>query len=493
MPERATKAPGSDGQVSYGGFLLDTGEKKSQLTGATRWVTYDNLLANVTVVAAAVGIWLDLAGSAKWSASPNPKGGLDAVAAAELVQDGLLDARMPTRWRSVVKRQAVKRIRGFSMHAKGWRRDYAGRIVLAELAHRPQWSIERWIKPDESAPWTSVAQRTRTGKEWLIDRDDLFYSVEGALGDDPRGVGLLRHLVEVADIYARYRQLQGIAFDTDCNGIPLGRAPLSKLVQQATMQVGEGGGGLSADDVSGIRAYVLSQTAPIRDLIENRVVTSNRSLLLDSLPYYAEEPDGSRRPAAGTFEWSIETVRQQIGSIPELGKALDELNHALAIVLSAEFLLMGKSGTSGAYGASTDKSSLFTTRIDATLDDLTDDAERDIVSDLLARNGYADERLMPALQHQSVARTSAKAAAEMLKLLADAKLKPGDPVENVLRAREELPAAPEPDEEDLAAWRAAKGGGSVPDVRSEESEDEPANEEPADDDEGEEPGEDAES
>jgi hypothetical protein len=439
------RAPGSDGVIAPGGFLFETGERNSKLIGSNRWVTYDNLLANVTIVAAAIGVWLDLSGSSKWTAVPNPKGGADAKFAAELVQDGFLDARMATRWRSVVKRQAVKRFRGFAKHAKGWRRRADGAVVLNELAHRPQWSIERWIKPSETEPWTAVVQRTRMGKEYTIDRADLFYSHEGSLGDDPKGVGLFRHLVAVADIFDRFRQLQAIAFDTDCNGIPLGRAPLSKLAKEAVDV-----GGCANDDADAISAYVRAAVAPVADMIENRVVTSNRSLLLDSLPYFSQETDGSAKPS-GQFEWSVDTLRQQIGSIPELGKALDELNWEMAVVLSAEHLLMGGKGTSGAFAASADKSSLFSTRIDGTLDDIGDDAERDIVPDLLARNGITDERCMPSLQHQSVARSSARAAAEMLKLLAAAKLRPGDPAENVLRAREELPPAPEVSAEEIAA------------------------------------------
>lgn len=459
--------------------MYEFGEKNSKLVGANRWATYDNLIANVTIVAAAIGIWLDLVGSVKWTAVPNPKGGRDAKLAAELVQDGLIDARMPTRWRSVVKRQAVKRFRGFAMHAKGWRRDVAGRIVLAELAHRAQWSIERWNKPSESDPWTSVVQRSRMGTEYPIERSDLFYSVEGALGDDPRGVGLMRHLVEVADTFVRARQLQMIAYDTDCNGIPLGRAPLAKLQAEAVNL-----GGVAQDDAAGIAAYVAARTRPISDLIENRVVNEKRSLLLDSLPYFSTETDGAQKPSS-VLEWSVETLRQNIGSIPELGKTLGGLNWEMAVVLSCEHLLIGGQGSSGAYAASNDKTSLFATRVNSTADDVGDDAERDVVPDLLARNGMTDERLLPTMQHEPVSRTAAGQAAAMLKDLAAAALRPGDPAANVLRARAELPPEPEPSEAEIAADRARRevmppevgGGGGEP------AEAKPAPDDPPPDDE----------
>lgn len=468
MAPAHTPAPGSDGTYSHGGYLLEQGEKNAKLRGANQWVTYDNIVANVTIVAAAVGVWLDLAGSSKWAAIPNPKGGRDAKLAAELVQEGFLDARMETKWRGVVKRQAVKRFRGFAMHAMGWRRSADGRIVLAELAHRPQWSIERWMKPSETGPLTGVVQRTRSGAEFPIDRGDLFYSREGALGDDPRGVGLFRHLAEVADIFSRARQVQMIGFDVDVNGVPVGRAPLSQL-EQAARDAGVGATAATEDErAAAIRAYVLAQCVPIRDFCENRVVGPKRSLLLDSLPFFSTETDGSSRPIAGTFQWSVEILKQNIGSLPELGSAIRGLTWEMAVVLSAEFLLVGGEGSSGAYAASADKTNLFATRVNSSLDDVGDDAERDIVPDLLARNGLTDERLMPSLQHEPVSRTAAKTAAESLRALAAAKLKPGDPAENVLRARMELPPA-EYDEEDIEAWRAARRGPRrTPEVRTDE-------------------------
>ena len=456
-----TRAPGTDGAISVGGYLLDVGERNQKLSGANRWVTHANLIANITIIASAVGVTLDLAGSSKWTAVPNPKGGADAKLAAELVQDGVINARMDERWRTaVVPRQMMAVPHGFAMHAKGWRRAPDGRIVLAELAHRPQWSIDQWIKPTETAPWTGVVQRTRMGTTFPIQRGDLFYSRRGALGDDPRGVGVLRHAVEVAEILARYRQLQGIAFDTDANGIPLGRAPLGQLVQQACRSIADGGGGVSPDDTDGIRSYVDAQTRPLRDLIENRVVTHRRSLLLDSLPYFSQtSADGSQR-AEQIYQWDLETLRQQIGSIPELGKALFELNTEIARLFSAEYLLIDGSG--GSFSLHADKTNLSASRINAWLDAISDDAERDIVPDICIRNGITDERAWPSLQHEPVSRTSIALSATMLKDLHAAALKPGDPAENVLRARAELPPAPEPDDEDVAAWRAGRAGGAPP-------------------------------
>lgn len=430
------KAPGSDGVIAPSGYLF-SGERHPDLSGSSKWARYDNLIANIATVATAMRVWLDLAGSVKWIVQEKTGGGADAKRCAELVHDGLIAAHMPKPWRSVVKRQAMKKFRGFALHAKGTKRNRDGAVIIAELAHRPQWTIERWIKPTETDPWTGVIQRTRMGATFTIDRRDLFYSVEDALTDAPDGVGLLRHLVEVERVFTRYRQLQGIAFDTDINGVPLGRAPLSKLAELAVTE-----GGISKDDPDAIAAWVRARVSPISELIEHRVVVPNRSLLLDSLPYYSVEPDGSQRPS-GIYEWSVDTIKSIIGSIPELRQAINDLNREMARLMCAEWLLMGDG--EGARAVHTDKTAMFGAVINACLDDIADDATRDLARWIVAANGYDPEICTPTLVHEPVPTQSVREAAETLALLAKANLLPTDEAIDVLRERMDLPPAPEVD------------------------------------------------
>lgn len=438
------RAPGSDGVIAIGGWLYEY-EKNPKVSGANRWVTYDNLHANVAIVAAAIQAWLTLGGSVKWTAQENPAGGADATRCAELVQEGLIDARMTKPWRQVVKRQLMKKFRGFALHAKGTRRDDQGRIVFAELAHRPQWSVEKWDKPTETDPWTGIVQRTRMGATFPIARADLFYSVEDGFTDSPDGVGLFRHLVETEKIFTRYRQLHGIGVDEDVNGIPLGRAPLSELARQAVEF-----GNVDKDDVEGIAAYVNARTSQMRDLMQNRVVGYGRSLLLDSLPYFTTETDGSSRPSS-VYQFNYETIKSTIGSIPELRQSIDDLNREFARVMCAEWLLMGDS--EGSRNVHDGKLGMFAAVINATLDDIADDATRDLSWWLTARNGYDPDKCAPTLVHEPVRVSSAMQAAEMLATLAKAGLMPDDEAINALREREDLPPAPEVADEDRLAPR----------------------------------------
>lgn len=436
------KAPGTDGVYAPSGFLYDSAEKNAALRGATRWVTYDNLLAMLPNVAAAVNAWLLLASSVKWKAVENPKGGARAKDCALLVQEGLLDARMDMPWRTeIVPRQLYgAAMLGFAMHAKGTRRDSQGRVVYSELAHRPQWTIEKWLKPDETKAWQGVEQRSKSGKTYPLDRAELFYSANRTKSDGPDGYGLFRHIVEGERYRTRFRQLLGIAFENDVNGIPVGRAPLAKLARLAMTPASEGGGGVTSTDTAAVVAFVNTYTSALRDLLENRVVTPHRSLLLDSAVHEGIDADQSIKPST-VYEWSIDTVKSTIGGLAEMRAEIRELDREALRLFFAEWMMMGD-GTGSTRATHDGKTSMMGFAIDGWLDRITVDADRDLVWPLVAMNGYDPETCAPTLYRESVATQGAKEAAEMLALLAKAALADDDEAPDAIRARYELPPRP---------------------------------------------------
>ncbi len=439
---------GSDGVSAPGGYLI-TGERNSKLTGDQKWVTYDNLLAGQTaIVASAVRIWLDLGGSAKWKTEPNPLGGADAERCAELVTEGLLEnPRLSKPWRNVVKRQLMKKFRGFALHEAIPKRRADGLIVFGDLQHRPQYTVNRWDKVDEREPWQAIEQRTRAGGTYIVPRERLFYSVEDTLTDSPDGIGLFRHLVEVARVLERYLQLEGIGFDNDMRGIPVARAPLQKIAEEAVTA-----GGVAKNDPAGIASYVDAKIKALKTLAESHVVTKDRSLLLDSLPYFSKAVDGSESPSS-IYEWSFDTMHTQISGMPELGAAIARCNVEMARVMCAEWLLLGAADSGGAYSMHENKTEMFALVVNATLDDIADDATRDLAARLVALNGYDPETCTPMLQHEPIARQGIEAAARTLVLLSQAGMRRGDEAGNILRGRMDLPPAPELDESDLMAPR----------------------------------------
>lgn len=430
-----TNPAGSDGIAAPGGYLIrPIVEKNPKLQGQTKWIEYDSVAVNTAIVATALRIWTDLAGTAKWSATANPKGGKDAERAVQIVTEGLLEATLPKKWRAVVRKQSVKKFRGFALHEKVARKRPDGMWVLAELGHRPQWSVVQWDKPDERTPWQGVLQRTKLGGEYYIPRERLFYSVEDAIDDSPDGVGILRSVVELAETAARYRQLEGIGFDGDLRGMPVARAPISKIRSDAEAKF--------PGDAAAQSKYLNGQIQFLVDILDNYVKVPNQSLLLDSKTH--EATGGDKPTITSVYQYGFELVQSSSSSMPELRSAIDGLTRDIARLMNAEWLLMGD-GDGGSNAMHGGKLAMFAMAINSTVQDIVDDAQRDIVPWLLALNGLDPETCAPSLEAASIKMESVIEACQALLLLAQAgaPLRPNDEAVDVIRDRLELPPQPE--------------------------------------------------
>ena len=191
---KAAQAPGITGVVSYAGWVT-SGERNAALTGRQKWVTYSDSY-NTPVVATGLRYFGNLLAGTAWHCEENPAGGRGARKGREVVEDGLLNAPMLKPWPQIVRKAAMYRALGFSLHATAFRRRGDGRVVYSEIEHRPQHTIEKWNRKDESSPFDSVMQRSpQTGREIPISLDECFYCVDDTLTDSPDGIGLLRHVI----------------------------------------------------------------------------------------------------------------------------------------------------------------------------------------------------------------------------------------------------------------------------------------------------------
>jgi hypothetical protein len=388
---------------------------------------------NTGIVASAVRIWTKLGGSAKLRAQPNKRGGSDAARAADIVTEAFLEAQMSKPIRAVVRRQMMKEHRGFALHEVLVRRRKDGMIVVADVQHRPQWTIQRWIRDDQKQPWSAVEQQTLTGTLPPIPRDRLLYSVDDALTDSPAGVGLLRHLVDLARVRDVFSRLEGIGFQTDLGGMPLGRAPLGELRAEA-LQAGH-------TDETAIATYILSRLKPLTDLLEAHNKRHDQSLLLDSLPYASK--DESQSPS-GVFKWSFDVIRSVMSSAPGIANAIARLDREMARVMCAEWLLLGD-GSGGTFNMHANKTEMFGASINACLDDVCDDMTRDVAARITALNGLDPETCTPTIEHEPIATQDVESACRALLMIQQAALDPEDEAGNVLRGRMELPPAPKRD------------------------------------------------
>lgn len=421
---------GGDGVQAYGGFL-PTDEHRPELIGQKKWVTYANAY-NTAVIATGLRYRAGLLGGAKWHAEPNPRGGPDAMRGVDIIQQGLIDAQMPRSWQATVRKASLYTFSGFSLHE--WaikRRVDDGMIVFAELAHRPQHTIDRWNKPSEQAPWDAVHQLTRMGNSFVIPRERLFYCWDDLLTDMPDGMGLMRHVIELVRRLNVLEGLEGLGFETDLRGMPIGRAPIRALMAEAEQKF--------PNDAAKINAYVSEKTQTLRTALTNIVKSPEKLqyLLLDSGTYQGVDPN----TITSVQRWALELLRGETGALPEINAAIGRLQLEIARVLGIEFAMMG-AGTSGSRAMHGDKTSMLAMSLQTTLVEIGKFGTNDLCRPLIALNGLDPDTCTPTLVAEPIATDDIQVVAAALQSLGASGLPPDHPAWPVLFDRMSLPWAP---------------------------------------------------
>lgn len=425
---KAAKPPGVIGVAAYGGWV-STGEKHGDLAGTKKWTTYADA-SNKPVVATGLRYFANLLAGTEWHVEPNSSGGADAERGAEVVEQGLIRSPMLRPWPQIVRKAAMYRPLGFSLHATAMRRRPDGMIVYSAIEHRPQHTIERWLRSSETLPFHAVVQRAReSGREIEIPLDECFYCVDDTLTDSPDGVGLLRHVIEYVRRLGVFEDLEGKACVEDMGGTPIGRAPLGEIAKQA-----------GSEDPAEIKSKTDAATQVIRDFMAKRNKTPEiaQYLLLDSEPH--RNPDGT---LAGAHKWNLEIMKSETPGLTYLDIPIRRVELQIARVLGTEWTLMGADGK-GSYAQHEDKTSMFATNLQTTLNELGWFATHQLARRLVARNGLDPDTATPTLRAEPVSAEAIEVATRALANLSLAGLAPDDPAWNIMRGRMRLPPRPEP-------------------------------------------------
>ena len=422
VAKAGSKLPGSDGVLSYGGYLPND-ERNRLLQGPTKWTTFTNTV-NASIVATGVRYSCNLIAGTEWHCEPNESGGKDADRGVDIITQGLLRAPMPKPWSAVVKKTSMYRFLGFSLHAWATRtRDSDGMVVFANIEHRPQYTIERWVKPDETKPWTGVVQRTRSGQTYDIARNQLFYAVDDTLTDNPDGVGILRHVVELAELLGVYQGLEAGAFQGDLGGVPIGRLPEAELIKTFPDPVKR------AEYTAAFEGFLRDRVRDPRKL---------QYLLLDSAIYKGADPN-----VISTIQkWAVEILKSETANLPAINQSIGRIQLEIARVLGIEWALMGDG--EGARAVHEDKTGMFAALLQATIDEIAAFATNDLARVLVARNGLDPETATPRLVADPISIDSIVEVSRMLVNLQLAGLQRNDPARNAMRKRGRLPPEPEP-------------------------------------------------
>ena len=410
-----TKTLGVTGTPLWNGYI-QTKEKDPLLADArTRYITYSEIIANTTIVAAGIRYFLNLVGKSRWkavAADDTPQ----AIEIAEAV-DHIIH-NMATPWHRVVRRAAMYKFYGFSVQEWTASRRIDGKTGFKDISPRAQYTIERWDCNDDGEVFGMWQVAPMTGDEIWLPRDKVVYLVDDSLQDSPEGFGLLRHLYETNKRLKRFEELEGFGFETDLRGIPVGRAPISEL--QALVEKGT----LDATERDSI-------LLPLKNFIENHIKGPKLGMILDSSVY--ESQDDAASPSPNPL-WDL-SLLQSPGSgtsLPEVAQAIIRCQREMARVLGVEQLLLGEG--KGAFSLSKDKTQAFALTIDSALTELTEQFKFDIVDVLMRLNGWPEE-LRPELQTESMRFQDIETVTEALAALAraGAVMAPEDPAINEVR------------------------------------------------------------
>jgi hypothetical protein len=422
---------GASGTAVVGGYV-ETKERNSKLTGESRYVTFSDMLANVSIIAAGIRYFANLVSRPSWKVEPARDNGPDeepsdaAKAAAEFVEHVLGD--LDANWTRIIRRSSMYRFYGFGIHEWTAKRRPDGLIGMASIEPRPCHSIQRWeVEPTGSV--LGVWQRSpQTGQELWIPRPKFIYLLDDTLTDSPEGMGVLRQLVDPAERMQRYLKLEGTGYERDLRGIPVGHAPIGEI--NAAVAAGAMTAEQGQELIAGLKKFVQMQ-----------VKEDNSGLLLDSTPYEGQSNDGITVSSAK--KWDLSLLSSSGSGFADISKAIERLRYDMAITIGVEGLLVG-AGTNGSRSLSEDKSRNLTLQANACIGDMAEGFERDFIGALWTLNGLPDE-LKPTLKVEDVAFKDAEAVAAVLRDMstAGAVLDPDDPVINDVRDLLGVSAAPE--------------------------------------------------
>ena len=445
------KGIGGSTEVVYSGYI-DHGETDPRLIGAQRYRTFTNMLVNVTIVSVGTRYFLNLIANSDWTFDPvkDSSGEVseEAQRYADLTKEIMHDMKTP--WHRVIKRAAGYRYYGFSLQEWTSKRREDGFIGFADVAPRPQSTIERW-NVNKDGDVESVVQRGIVyAEEYTINREYLLYMVDDSLNDSPEGAGLYRDILRTSGELLALEKLEGIGFESDLNGIPIGRAPIAELLAAVANK-------------SMTEAQMAAELKPMKDFLQNRIKNTALSMMMDSTTYQTTDEKGT---PSTVKQWDVELLQGYPGTMNEVARAIERKNREIARVLGIEGLLLGSS-SQGSNALSQDKSHNLDLIVDSALLEIKASVKKDLVERLWSLNGWPKD-LMPNVNTKAAQYRNIEQITSAIKDLAEsgAILHPEDPAIDEIRENMGLSKHKKLSPTDIATTQAAiaanKPAGATP-------------------------------
>lgn len=424
---KPTQEMGVSGTTIVGGYIQVL-ERNPRIVGTYKYQTYSEIFLNTSIVAAGIRYFLDLTSKPAWTVKPADESA-QAKELANFAETCLYD--LSASWARTVRKAAEFRFHGFGLQEWTAKNRDDGRIGIASLEARPQHTIYQWDVDENGTVNGAIQRHPLTMQEFYLPRGKVVYLVDDTLTDSPEGSGIFRHLVDPAERLKAYLGFEASGFETDLRGIPIGYAPLSELANA-----------VKRNEITKEQAEALKK--PLKDFIDNHIRSRKSGLMLDSATY---RDVGDNQSPSNVPLWKMELAQGGSTSFGDIGKAINRINHELAVILGCENMLLGSGGQSGGSRAlSQDKSEHMYLVANSCLGDIAEGMRRDFIGPLWTLNGFPEE-LKPKLEAEEVQYKDVTEVTTALQQMAQAGalLAPDDPAIDDVRSLLGLSAQPKPD------------------------------------------------
>lgn len=441
--EAASSATGYDGVQAYGGYITQSPDDPSFLRGSQRFRTFAKIRrrapANIATQLRAA-----LFSGVQWDLEANEAGGPDAERGVEVVRRGLLEARYMggKSWPHIVARAADGRyFLGHAVFALAMSRVADGLVKYTDIAHRPQSTLDRWLRADpadETTPFVAVTQRSPMGREVRLELGDCFYLANDIGEDAPTGRAALADVAERWDRAVRYEAQEGTELFTSLGGTPIARIPQEELRDDAEKRHGT--------NTDAVLSFIRTRTQKVLDFVAKRIKDPDvQQWLALSSATYKDPGSGSY---SGVKKWDVEIIKGQLQGLAEVRTIVRDFDLDMARMLGVEFVFVGGGDTSGTFGMHESKISMLGATLSSESWALARAAEDQLCRRLIAANGLDPETATPSLVPSPIAVDDVLKATQALVQLNAANLGPDHPAKRTIFDRlhlpyqEEAPAVP---------------------------------------------------
>lgn len=375
------KEVGAAGFTSVGGYLYDR-EKNPKLRGSKKYEYYEDLIANVSIIAAGVRFYTTLISSTEWKFEPR-----DDSAQAQEYADfyNRIIGEMQGTWQQTVRQSSMFIFNGFAAIEKTAKKLDDGTIGIHSLEVRPCRTFTRWDIDDNGNILGLIQTRPNSGEELYIPRDKLVLLQDQLFSDSPEGQGLIRCCAETADRLKSLQLLERISGERNLSGIPIAKAPLAAL--DAAVAAGE----ITEEQ----KKASLQGLADMVSLVRKGEQTG---IILDSKTY--DSVSDTSRNVSATSQWALELLTANSSGLAELDTVIRRLNMEIARIMGVEMLLLGD-GSTGSMALSQDKTKSLMLSINSSIKDIESQFQKDLVPWIGRLNSF-DEKLLPRLTGSEV-------------------------------------------------------------------------------------------